>query len=205
MRKAGGLPSSPSTVRYNIPCLGIVSPVEGCVSGHTSSEWNSQQAKLQMSKTLTVLSFSRFPWRNVSSFAVLSEQLPHIHEWPLLFFIGFVYSCNGEQVHRAPYTAILELELLLSLLPAWLQWEFLGLYNLTPSCWPESNASPLNIWPKIGQSPSPGSYCWNPESTHLLGSLLIRTERTPKNYGEWRRDMKRTLWVPKNALVIGSS
>lgn len=64
-----------------------------------------------MSQTLTVLSFSRLAWRSHLLYALRTTSTDFT--WmDLSLFIGFIYSCQGEQVHRAPHTAILETELL---------------------------------------------------------------------------------------------
>lgn len=112
MRKAGSLPSS-SMVRYHIPCLEIMSPVEGCIflatpaQSRTSNKQNFKCHRLSLFWVLTDY------LEELLIYCMLLEQLPQtLHGWFLSLFIGFVYSCHGEQVHRAPHTAILETELL---------------------------------------------------------------------------------------------
>lgn len=107
---------------------------------------------------------------------------------------------RGTELH----IAIPEMNLLPSHFSAGLQWEFLSLYNLTPSCRPEPNASGVSTWPKRGQSPLSWSQSWYKESVHSLGSLLIRAERREHWNTMQTEERRRILWIPKSALV-GSS
>lgn len=104
MRKAGGLPSSPSMVRYHIPCLGIVSSVEGCVFLATPAQSgipNKQKFKCQRHSLFWVLA------------DFLEEMFPHLlyalrttstYTW--MAFVVFYRFCLQLQWGAGPQSSV---------------------------------------------------------------------------------------------------